>query len=194
MKIKWFREAAGSKPAPQTPKVKTPKKPKVPKGISPKKFTPFKGPKSPESYKKRLYIPQKFVMAADETATLPTDEEMAALVPQGVPDIPAEEEAEGPESEWITPALDPVTTALKTLPNIESIVYEANPNCCEWCSALNGRTWHSAQEFEAEKSNIVKPGGDLKHLAHPNCVCRLKVQLRDGTRYSVDTMGNIEGF
>lgn len=57
MDIRWFRNAAGQK---LIKKPKAPKAIKPPTPHAPKKFT---GPKSPLGYKKKLYIPKKFIMA-----------------------------------------------------------------------------------------------------------------------------------
>jgi len=57
MNIRWFRTSAAQKLI---------KKPRSPKSIRPPKppmIKPFTGPKSPIGFKKKLYIPKKFIMA-----------------------------------------------------------------------------------------------------------------------------------
>jgi len=190
MEIKWFRNADFDF-KPQAPKAKSPKVPKTPsspKPTKPKKT--FKGPKSPGAYKRKLYIPQKFIVAADDTAVLDEDE-MATMTQElgGLTEAEdmAEEMEEGSES-----GPDPVSTAIRTLKGVRRITYMANPDCCPWCSALNGRTWGSVDEFDADKHNIVKPGTDTKHLAHPNCTCKVRVELDNGESYSVYPIGTLD--
>lgn len=64
-KIKWFRSAMDfTKPKKQVTKVTTPSKPKAPKVPGPKVKKVYKGPKSPEFYKRKLYVPQPFIHAS----------------------------------------------------------------------------------------------------------------------------------
>ncbi len=183
--VKWFRNA-DDRPHPQVSPVKRMEKPRAPKTLAPKtpKKKDFKGPKSPEAYKKRLYVPKKFVMAAD----ILSPEELESMLPEPslvAPDPESEPEAK-PRSR-ITG--DPIVSGLYTIPDIDSIVYRANPHCCDWCASLNGDRWFSVEEFEADRSRIVKAGDD-KHLAHPGCTCWLDVETPDG-RYTVNSAGQV---
>jgi hypothetical protein len=192
--INWFRNAGSfDKPKKQVTPGATPVKPVKPKNVSPKKPKQvFKGPKTPGAYKKKLYIPKKFVMAAEEP--MMSDEEMAAQLAgmeQAAPEIPEEEfeeEEVAPEAPQPTSA-DPVASGLGTIPGIVRITYRANPHCCAWCNALNGRTWTTVAAFTADKENIVKPHADHNHLAHPHCSCTLRVETSTGETYVVNSAG-----
>ena len=85
---------------------------------------------------------------------------------------------------------DPVTNGIATIPNIAKITWiSANERGCDWCRALNGRTWYSVEDFSQDKNNIIKPGVDNIHLAHPHCTCTVKVETTDGQVFHVDSAG-----
>ena len=186
--IKWFRNSKSDKPKKQMGPVVKPSKPKTPKSLTPKVKKHFIGPQSPGAYKKRLYIPKKFITAAE--GDVMTDEEMQALM-QEIP--PPEPEAGGLEEEEATPVEggDPVEMAIRSIPNVVSIKWEASPNSnCEWCKKLALLpAWPSADAFAGAKHALVKPGRDTKHLAHDNCSCKLKVTDAEGKVYTVDSAG-----
>jgi hypothetical protein len=192
--INWFRNASSfDKPKKQVTPGATPVKPAKPKSVSPKKPKQvFVGPKSPGAYKKKLYIPKKFVMAAEEP--MMTDEEMAAQLAGMEQAAPSFDEPEEEFEEEVAPepqpsSADPVASGLGTILGIVRITYRANPHCCSWCEALNGRTWASVAAFTADKENIVKPHADHNHLAHPHCSCTLRVETNTGATYVVDSAG-----
>ena len=193
-KINWFRNADFDAPKNTTPSVVKPSMPKPPKSIKPKKPKQvFHGPKNPGAYKRKLYVPHKFVQAAP--AGMMTDEEMQALMPplSIEPEVePVEEIEEELVPSPLTPTnySDPVTNGIATIPNIAKITWiSANERGCDWCRALNGRTWYSVEDFSQDKNNIIKPGVDNIHLAHPHCTCTVKVETTDGQVFHVDSAG-----
>jgi hypothetical protein len=188
--IRWFRNAAKyDKPKVQVAPVKIPSVPRVPGATSPKKpKKTFKGPTTPWAYKRKLYIPQRFVHAAD--APVMTTEELTQLNEQlDAPPIDTEPEEEVVEEQEEQAGGDPIYDALGTMA-IKLITWVTidSPTTCKWCRALNGRTWRTREEFQAERQGLVK-GGDDKHLAHPGCSCHLSVELMDGSKQNVGPMG-----
>lgn len=203
--IRWFRNAApGDKPKKQVAPVSVPSKPRKPKSLSPKIKEVYHGPKSPGAYKKRLYIPKKFITAADEAMSPEEMEALMAPIPGESPfgaeiEAPEEEEQEQPEAVAPTPATiqtsDPVTLAISSIPGATRITWVTpNPRACHHCLALNNHTWSSASAFAADKPLMVRKHESLDnlHLAHNGCSCYLKVDTATGERYKVDSMGNTD--
>ena len=199
-KINWFRNADYDAPRDPIPSVVKPAQPKPPKSIRPKKpKQTFHGPKNPGAYKRKLYVPHKFVQAAP--VGMMTDEEIQALMPP----IPVEQPEETEQSEEIEndeallePEIesevgngtDPVISGLNTIPNIAKITWEyRGEHDCAWCAALDGRTWYSVQDFYDDKQSLAKPGCQTEFLAHPHCYCRLKVETTDGQTEHVNSAG-----
>lgn len=78
--MKWFRGAATDIMKPQAPKATQPKNPRGPKVVAPKKpKKQFTGPKSPDAYKRKLYVPKKFIQAGIELFAGNSDGSLEAL-------------------------------------------------------------------------------------------------------------------
>lgn len=196
--IKWFRNAGKDEPKVEISPVKIPSMPKSPKSLRPKKpKTQFRGPKSPSGYKRRLYIPKRFIVAQEGAAVAPAPSELDEtldLLKELRNDYPAEGEegGEGEEDSVGIEVSDPVEAAIRSLESegITNIAFEAAPHCCEWCTSLNGRTWSSADSFAADKHSLVKHHTlDTDHLAHPNCLCHVVVRTQSNT-YKIDSTGS----
>ena len=146
----WLRRTAvGTDSVPQTKPVKTPKAPKVPKSILPKKFKkPFKGPKSPESYKRKLYIPQKFIHAWLQS-TAGAYNGMSFL-------DNLNSDGEGA---------------------ITSIKWLKSGNPCPKCAAVPDKVWTSLDDFKNDPNRPRFPEAP-NVIFHGDCHCRLQVQMR----------------
>lgn len=196
--IHWYRAAAKVKK--QITQVTKPTAPKGPKSIAPKKPKKVFTPKSPQAWKRKLYIPKRFIQAADgipgvDMAEL---EKNLGLLQNITPDDQGQADDLDVDVEQGTtePGDDLVVSRLQTIPNIKSIKWVSinSRKTCGWCRALGDgkHIWSSVSEFAAAKPRLIKPpvnnDKQKRYLAHPGCDCHLEVTTDTGVE-TVNSMG-----
>jgi hypothetical protein len=159
--MNWLRIA---KPKREVKKVSIPQKPKAPAKESPPKPAPkkyFTGPKDPMGYKRKLYIPRKFIVAGLDIKASGEDDysEFALRF--------IEDQAGG---------LVPITVKW---------VSEVGTECPK-CSTLSGQTWHNVSSFLSGRE-FHGSGCGIYGYSHPTCKCHLLIEVNDGEgRYVIE--------
>lgn len=148
--MKWFREAKDDKAKKQIKPVTTPSKPKAPAKVTPYKKPKkvFEGPRSPDGYKRKLYVPKKFIMAG----------------------LDIKADYENDMSEYALRTLAEQAGDLELNIRWVSEVGSTCPDCME----LTHSRWGSVQSFLSGRP-FVRSGCGIYGYSHPGCRCYLRV-------------------
>ena len=152
--MNWFRSAKYD----ETKKQVKPRSPAKSKGKPPKKV--FKGPKSPTAFKRKLFIPMRFIHAGlDIKATYEMDQSHNALA-----------------------VIDRLIRDKYGEPRFKVLItwhHNIGTDCGE-CSELANRRWLGVGEFLSSRKPEAGRESGIYGQSHPGCKCHLKVMIGEG--------------